>query len=68
MLTALRDVASHEDAPRCCFSKEVWRGFKGLGGYLGSVGGTKWLLEGCGGTCRGLGRDLREFKGHLGGP
>lgn len=50
MLTALRDVASHEDAPTCRFSKEVWRGFKGLGGYLGSVGGTKWLLEGCGGT------------------
>lgn len=47
MLTALRGVTSHEDAPTCLFSKEVWRGLKGVGmvvfgafrGYLGDLRG-----------------------------
>lgn len=44
MLTAPRGVTSHEDAPTCLFSKEVWRKPKGVGvgmwGILGVLSGS----------------------------
>lgn len=50
MLTALRGVISHEDAPRCLFSKEVWKGLKGVGRVVfGAFRGYLVGLRGCGG-------------------
>lgn len=39
MLTALRGVTSHEDAPMCLFSKDVWKEIKEAGGIFRKCGG-----------------------------
>lgn len=57
MLTALRGVTSHEDAPTCLFSKEAWRGLKGVGrGVFGAFGEYLVGLRGVWGDLKGFGK------------